>query len=293
MKYLFIKEHLEEFPVSRMCQALGIAPSGYYKWCLQNQGKTLSPRKEADKVLTEQIEKVFVSSRRLYGSPRIHASLRADGVRCSRKRVARLMGAKGLTPKLKKHKTRTTDSQHNDPVAPNKLNREFEAEAPNRKWAGDITGIWTSEGWLYLAVILDLYSRMVIGWAMGAQRDGKLVEEALNMALLKRHPGPGLLHHSDRGSQYTSLGYRAKLEDLGIEISMSRKGDCYDNAVVESFNGTLKSECVDRQSFATRSQAKSVVFEYLEVFYNRQRLHSSLGYMAPEIFEKLTVSRLF
>jgi transposase InsO family protein len=293
MKYLFIREHLEEFPVSRMCQALYVASSGYYNWCRQAQGQTLGPRGETDKVLTEQIEKVFVSSRRLYGSPRIHASLRADGVRCSRKRVARLMGAKGLTPRLKKHKTRTTDSQHNDPVAPNKLNREFEAEAPNRKWAGDITGIWTSEGWLYLAVILDLYSRLVVGWAMGAQRDGKLVEEALTMALLKRCPALGLLHHSDRGSQYTSASYRAKLGEAGIEFSMSRKGDCYDNAVVESFNGTLKSECVDRQIFATRAQARSTVFEYLEVFYNRQRLHSSLGYMAPEVFEKLTVSRLF
>ncbi len=200
------------------------------------------------------------------------------------------MGTRGLTPRLKKHKTSTTDSRHNDPVAPNKLNREFEAAAPNHKWAGDITGIWTREGWLYLAVLLDIYSRLVVGWAMGALRDGKLVEEALNMGLLKRHPEPGLLHHSDRGSQYTSTSYRAKLEEQGIEISMSRKGDCYDNALVESFNGTLKSECVDRQSFATRAPARSVVFEYLEVFYNRQRLHSSLGYLAPETFEKLNVS---
>jgi transposase InsO family protein len=148
MKYKFIKEHLEEFPVTRMCRALGVASSGFYKWGRQSQGQTLSPRGEADKVLTEQIEKIFVNSRRLYGSPRVHASLRADGVRCSPKRIARLMGAKGLTPRRKKPKTRTTDSQHNDPIAPNKLIREFEAEAPNRKWAGDITGIWTSEGWL-------------------------------------------------------------------------------------------------------------------------------------------------
>jgi transposase InsO family protein len=293
MKYIFINEHLKEFPVSRMCRALEVAQSGYYKWYRQGQAHIPSARKEADKVLSEQIEKVFVGSRKLYGSPRVHAALKSDGVSCSRKRVARLMGAKGLTPRLKKHKTRTTDSQHNDPVAPNKLNREFEASASNLKWAGDITGIWTSEGWLYLGVLLDIYSRMVVGWAMGAQRDGKLVEDALNMALLKRKPKPGLLHHSDRGSQYTSISYRARLEEAGIEISMSRKGDCYDNALVESFNGTLKSECVDRQSFATRSQARSVVFEYLEVFYNRQRLHSSLGYMAPEIFEKLTVSRPF
>jgi transposase InsO family protein len=293
MKYQFIWEHLEEFPVSRMCQALKVAQSGYYKWARQRRGSTHSPRGEADKVLTERIEKVFVDARKLYGSPRVHAALKAAGVNCSRKRVARLMRAKGLTPRLKKHKTRTTDSQHNDLVAPNKLNREFEAAAPNRKWAGDITGIWTSEGWLYLAVLLDIYSRMVVGWAMAAQRDGKLVEEALNMALLKRHPQAGLLHHSDRGSQYTSLSYRARLEEIGIEISMSRKGDCYDNALVESFNGTLKSECVNRQNFATRAQAKSVIFEYLEVFYNRQRLHSSLGYVAPEVFEKLTLSRLF
>jgi putative transposase len=189
--------------------------------CRQRQDPTLSPRKEADKVLAEriEIEKVFVGAPKLYGSPRVHAALKADGVSCSRKRVALLVGAKGLTPGLKKHKTRTTDSQHNDLVAPNKLNREFEAAAPNYKWAGDITGIWTSEGWLYLAVLLDIYSGMVIGWARGAQRDGKLVEEALNMALLKRKPEPALLHHSDRGSQYTSLSYRAKLEEAGIEIS--------------------------------------------------------------------------
>jgi putative transposase len=254
---------------------------------------SLSPRKAADKVLAERIESIFVGSRKLYGSPRVHAALRADGVRCSRKRVARLMSAKGLTPRIKKHKTRTTDSQHDNPVAPNKLNREFEAAAPNHKWAGDITGIWTSEGWLYLAVLLDLYSRRVIGWAMGAQRDGRLVEEALNMALLKRRPAPGLLHHSDRGTQYTSTSYRSRLEAAGIEISMSRKGDCWDKAVVESFNGTLKRECVDRHNFTSRSQARGVVFEYLEVFYNRQRLHSSLGYLAPEIFENLTVSWLF
>jgi putative transposase len=192
----------------------------------------------------------------------------------------------GLSAQLPRHRTRTTDSQHTDPIAENVLARDFTATAANTKWVADITAIWTMQGWLYLAVVLDIYSRMVVGWAMDAHRDAVLVEKALQMALLRRHPEPGLLHHSDRGSQYTCHDYQQVLAHSGIVVSMSRKGDCYDNALMESFNGTLKTECVARQSFQTRAQARQAIFEYLEVFYNRQRLHSSLGYVSPSSYEQ-------
>ena len=182
---------------------------------------------------------------------------------------------------------KTTDSRHSNPVAPNILAREFSADAPNIKWVADITGIETGEGWLYLAAIVDIYSRFVVGWAMDKERDEELITRAAEMALARRHPGAGLLHHSDRGSQYTSQGYQTLLKQQGIEISMSRKGDCYDNALMESFFGTLKEECVERQKFATRAEAKQVVFEYMEVFYNRQRKHSALGYVSPADYEKM------
>jgi transposase InsO family protein len=188
----------------------------------------------------------------------------------------------------KKRKVITTDSNHNQPVAPNKLDRDFTALAANQKWVGDITGVWTNEGWLYLAALVDLYSRKVVGWAMSEFRDERLVEDALWMALIRRQVavGSGLLHHSDRGSQYTSRSYRGVLSHYGIELSMSRKGNCWDNAVIESFFGTLKAELCDRRSFKSRQEAKTEIFEYMEVFYNRQRLHSSLGYISPENFEK-------
>lgn len=197
------------------------------------------------------------------------------------------MRQKGLVScwRHKKRKICTTDSQHNQPVAPNRLNRDFTATAPNQKWVGDITGIWTEEGWLYLSALVDIYSRAVVGWAMDGIRDEQLVENALWMALVRRQPDAGLLHHTDRGSQYTSHAYQAVLTHYGIELSMSRKANCWDNALMESFFGTLKAECVDRQSFATHQQAKTVIFEYLEIFYNRQRLHSSLGYVSPVNFE--------
>jgi putative transposase len=213
-------------------------------------------------------------------------SLHAEGKRCGRKRVARLMRARGLSATLPRHRTRTTDSRHEHPVAPNLLERDFTADAPNTKWVADITAIWTMEGWLYLAVVLDIFSRMVVGWAMDAHREAVLVESALQMALARRHPEPGLLHHSDRGSQYTCQDYQALLARCGIVVSMSRKGDCYDNALMESFNGTLKTECVERESYQTRSQARRSIFEYLEAFYNRQRLHSSLGYVSPVVYEQ-------
>jgi putative transposase len=281
MKYQFITEHRQEYPISTMCRVLEVAVSGFYAWLR----RVPSRRSQENTVLGECIVRIYQENRQVYGSPRIHAALRAEGRRCGRKRVARLMREQGLNARIRKHRTRTTDSHHEQPVAPNVLNREFSATAPNTKWVADITAIWTAEGWLYLAVVLDIFSRMVVGWAMDAHRDEVLVDRAARMALARRHPEPGLLHHSDRGSQYTAADYRELLAGYGIVVSMSGKGDCYDNALMESFFGTLKTECVDRQSYQSLSQARQSIFEYLEAFYNRQRLHSSLGYVSPVTYE--------
>lgn len=196
------------------------------------------------------------------------------------------MRERGISAKAKRRKMKTTASHHDNPVAPNLLKRDFTADAPNRKWVADITGIGTAEGWLYLAAIVDIYSRYVVGWAMSKERDEQLVTKAVEMALTQRKPGAGLVHHSDRGSQYTRQGYLAVLKEAEIQVSMSRKGDCYDNALMESFFGTLKEECVERQTYQTRAEARSSVFKYIEVFYNRQRRHSSLGYVSPSIYEQ-------
>ncbi len=283
MRYQVIASLAGAYPVTRLCSVLEVSQSGYYAW----RKRQPSRRRASDQQLAEQIEQVYHASRRTYGSPRVQAELRAQGVRCSRKRIARLMCQRGLSARRKVQRARTTDSQHANPIAPNQLNREFVAQCPNEKWVADITGVWTSQGWLYLAVVLDLFSRKVIGWAMAARREDDLVLAALRMALAQRRPQAGLLHHSDRGSQYTSKEYQALLAAWGIEVSMSRKGDCYDNAVMESFFATLKGECTDRQHWATRAQARQAIFEYLEVFYNRQRRHSSLAYLSPVVYEQL------
>lgn len=272
-----------------VCEVLKVSESGYYAW-RKRQSREPGHRQKADEELTAQVAEVFEQSHQSYGSPRIHAALREGGISCSRRRVARLMRKKGLVScwRRKKRKVVTTDSNHEQPVAPNRLDRDFRAAAPNQKWVGDITGVWTEEGWLYLSAIVDLYSRRVVGWSMSAVRDERLVEDALWMALVRRQPEPGsgLLHHTDRGSQYTSRSYRGVLAHYGVELSMSRKGNCWDNAAMESFFGTLKVECCDQQNFKNQQQAKTAIFEYIEVFYNRQRLHSSLGYVSPESFEK-------
>ncbi len=286
MKYAFMAGQASTFAVSAMCHALDVSVSGYYAW----RRRAPSPRAQADAALTAHIQTTFVAGRGVYGSPRIHAALRRHGIRCGRKRVARLMRAQGLcATRPRRRKPRTTDSQHSQPVAPNLLARNFTASGPNRKWVADITAIATHAGWLYLAGILDVYSRRAIGYAMDTTRDERLVEAALDMALADRRPSAGLVHHSDRGSQYTSHGYRALLECQGIVLSMSGKGEPYDNALMESFFGTLKAECVERHDFQTPAQARACIFEYLEVFYNRQRLHSSLGYRSPLAFEHLPV----
>ena len=285
MSYQFIATHQGTTPVKWMCQALGVSQSGYYAW----KRRPPSRRSREDSVLAERIKQIAQASRQTYGSPRIQAELRAQGQRCGRRRIARLMRQCGISARRKRHRTCTTDSQHNASVAPNRLNREFAAERANEKWVADLTGIWTSQGWLYLAVVLDIFSRQVIGWAMAARREDDLVLAALRMALSQRRPQAGLLHHSDRGSQYTSKEYQALLSAWGIQVSMSRKGDCYDNALMESFFATLKGECTDRQRWASHSQARQAIFEYVEIFYNRQRRHSALEYLSPVAYEQLRV----
>ncbi len=282
MSYQIIAEHQGECAVATMCQALEVSVSGYYAW----RTRQPSARQQRDAELLAHIRAAYEASRGLYGSPRIHAALRAVGICCSRKRVARLMRQAGIhSQRVVRRRTRTTDSRHSRPVAPNLLARDFSASAPNQKWVGDILGIWTAEGWLYLAALLDTCSRRIVGWAMSAYRDEALVTAALRMALGRRQVSAALLHHTDRGSQYTADDYLALLSAYGIAVSMSGKGDCYDNAMMESFFSTLRVECTERQPYATRAAARASVFEFIEVFYNRQRLHSALGYRSPADFE--------
>jgi putative transposase len=266
-----------------MCRVLEVSVSGYYA----SRHRPVSQHQREDAKLAAQIQSIFVRHRRVYGSPRIHAALQAEGVRCGRKRVVRLMQQLGLCAKPRRRsKPKTTQSDPTAHCAPNVLNRDVTATCPNAKWVTDITAIPTAEGWLYLAVILDLFSRIVVGWAMAPHENEHLVTLALHMALARRHPPPGLLHHSDRGSEYTSLGYQALLAAQGIEVSMSRTANCYDNAAMESFFDTLKSECVNRTHFATHDQARVTIFEYLECFYNPIRLHSTLQYVSPLVYEQ-------
>lgn len=283
MRFQFIEDRRQEYPVSLLCETLEVSVSGYYAW----RNRSMSQHQREDGQLAEQIQAAYRANRGVYGSPRVHAELQAQGIKCARKRVARLMRELELVARRPRHRTKTTRSDPNARVAPNRLDRDFTARYPNEKWTGDITAIWTYEGWLYLAVVLDLFSRRVIGWAMAASADETLVETALCMALLQRRPQTGLLHHTDRGCQYTSHEYQALLTDAGITVSMSRKGNCWDNAAMESFFGTLKGACVDLTCFQTRAEARQAVFEFVECFYNRVRLHSSLEYVSPVAFEQL------
>ena len=284
MKYQFIENHRDQYPVTLMCRILEVVRSGYYEWRKQ----PLSARKMADLVLLMHIKDIFAQSRKTYGSYRIHVELAEQGICCGRKRVARLMKEYDLEPKtVRPFKVVTTDSKHHLPVAPNRLNQEFTADRPDQIWLTDITYVPTAEGWLYLAVVLDLYSRRIVGWAMRDSLHRQLVIEALQMALTARQPPPGLLHHSDRGSQYASDDYQALLTQANMVGSMSRKGNCYDNAPVESFFGTLKTELVFHQHYATQAEARLDIFEYIEAFYNRFRRHSALGYKSPVKYEAL------
>lgn len=284
MSYQIIEANRQVGVVETLCGALGVSVSGYYAW----RSRPPSQHQQTDAVLLKAIETVYQAGRGLYGSPRIHAALRQQGLRCSRKRVARLMHQHGIHSRRRlKRRASTTDSRHHRPVAPNLLKRDFSADTPNAKWVGDILGIWTDEGWLYLAALLDTYSRFMVGWAMSVWRDEALVTDALRMALARRElpEDTDLIQHTDRGSQYTADDYLTLLKDYGIQVSMSGKGDPYDNAMMESFFSTLRAELTDLERFATRQAARTAVFEFVEVFYNRQRLHSSLGYRSPAAFE--------
>ena len=282
MKYQFIAEHRREYPITTMCRVLEVSVSGYYAW----SKRTPSQHARSDAQLAEKVKVAFQVNRRVYGSPRVHAELRAQGIHCARKRVARLMREQGLFAQRPRHRTITTQSEQDAPVAPNLLQRDFSADQPNRKWVADTTYIWTAEGWLYLAVVLDLFSRLVVGWSMAAIQDATLVVQALRMAIARRRPEAGLLHHTDRGSTYTSEEYQSLLRQEGMVASMSRTANCYDNAAMESFFHSFKGECIDGESFQTRAQARSATFEFIECFYNRTRRHSTLHYMSPLLYEQ-------
>ncbi len=288
MKFQFIAAHCHEYSITVLCQALEVSESGYYAW----KTRKVSQHCREDAQLATEIQQIFLDHRQVYGSPRVHAALRVRGMHCSRKRVVRLMQQLGLSAQPKRSRKPTTKSGPRARFAPNHLNREFTAEQPNTRWVTDTKAIETAEGWLYLAVILDLFSRMVVGWAMAATEDEQLVELALRMAVARRHPQAGLLHHSDRGSEYTSDPYQTVLRELGIEVSMSRTANCWDNAAMESFFATLTKECTDRTRFQSRQQARSAIFEYLECFYNPIRLHSTLQYVSPLAFEQANESKM-
>ena len=283
MIFRVIRDHLTpEFTVADCCRVLEVSTSGYYRWLKQPWGKREVRRAE----LVEQIRTVHETSRRTYGSPRVHRELRSGGVKLNRKTVARIMRESSIRSKVaRKFKVRTTDSNHAHPVAPNVLDRNFAIEKPDAAWLCDITYIPTGEGWLYLAGVMDLCSRRIVGWSMAEHLRAELVLDALQMATSTRSPSPGLIHHSDRGVQYCCGDYRAELASWGMVASMSRTGDCYDNAPKESFWATLKKELLSDRTFATRDEARAAIFEYIEVFYNRHRIHSSIGYISPEQFE--------
>ncbi len=282
MKYVFIRDHREAFPVELMCWTLEVGSSGFYAWLRRPE----SPRCQENRRLLMEIKVVHEKSRKTYGSPRIHAELNQKGTTCSRYRVARLMRQHGIVSKHKRKFRVTTNSVHSFPIAENLLQRRFDVFRPGQCWVSDITYIPTLEGWLYLAVTLDLFHRKVIGWSMGRWITRQLVIDALNMGIKNGCMESELIHHSDRGVQYASHEFQALLKTNGIQCSMSRKGDCWDNAVAESFFHTLKVELIHGKIFNTRQEAKTTIFEYIEVFYNRQRRHSYLGYLSPVDFEK-------
>lgn len=261
---------------------MAVCRGGFYAWRSRDKGA----REQENELLTERIKTAHQTSSETYGSPRIYHELKEAGVACSQKRIARLMRLHGIVAVRPKRFISTTDSSHGMPIAENLLARAFDAHSPNTRWSADITYIWTSQGWLYLAVILDLFSRRVVGWAMRDTLDRSLVLSALDMALQGRRPTEQMLCHSDRGSQYASDDYQERLRNAGILCSMSRLGNCWDNAPTESFFASLKKELVYRMRFLTREQARAAIFQWIEVWYNRQRRHSALGYISPEAFER-------
>jgi len=287
VKYAFIAAHRVEFHLRPMCRVLRASSSGFHEWFARESSR----REIEDARLLAKIKKIFKASGDTYGSRRVARQLRLEGEMCSRRRVARLMRANGLVPKTRRKFKPTTDSKHDLPVAENLLARDFTPAGPNQVWVSDITYIWTMEGWLYLAVVIDLFNRGVVGWSMSERIKRHLVIDALCMAVGRRSCGEGLIHHSDRGSQYASHDYQKLLTKHGMLCSMSKKGDCWDNAVAESFFGSLKTERVHHRRYRTREEARRDIFEYIEVFYNRIRLHSTLGYVSPAQFEAAAIKK--
>ena len=286
MKFALIDQAKEQFPVQRLCGVLGVSASGYFAW----KDRPACRRQRDDLVLLAHTRSSFALSNGTYGSPRMTRELQDNGFAVGRRRTARLMRENDLKARQKRRFKRTTDSEHSWSVAPNIIDQDFAADGPNQKWGVDISYVWTREGWLYLAVVIDLFSRRVVGWAVGDRLHRRLAIAALQTALTMRRPPEGLIHHSDRGSQYCSIDYQAVLRSYGIRISMSGKGNCYDNAMVETFFKTLKSELVWRTTFFTRAEAERDIARYIDGFYNPVRRHSALNYLSPAQFEKQAVS---
>ena len=277
MKYEFISDHCSGLRVEMMCRALKVSRSGYYAWADRGPSR----REQTNQQLLVKIKRSYDDSRQLYGSPRVTVDLRESGETCNRKRVARLMRLNGLAAKTKRRFRITTNSRHNHAAAPNLVNQEFTAGKPGQLWTSDITYLWTKAGWLYLSVVLDVYNRQIVGWAMSERLNRQLVIASLQQAMNRRSPTENLIFHSDQGSQYTSDEFRQLLHNHGILASNSGRGNCYDNAITETFFHTLKTELVYFENYQTREEARLSVFEYIEVFYNRQRRHSALGYKSP------------
>jgi putative transposase len=282
MKFRFIDQAKSEFPASRLCHVIGVSQSGYFAW----KARPISTHRRHDQALLTHIRAAYAQSNGTYGSPRMTRELRDQGWAVGRRRTARLMRLSGLAARQKRRFKRTTDSQHAFPIAPNILGQDFATTGPNQKWGADISYVWTREGWLYLAVVVDLFSRRVVGWAVSDRLHRELALKALRKAIIMRRPLPGLIHHSDRGAQYCSMDYQADLRRAGITISMSGKGNCYDNAMVETFFKTLKSELIWRTVFLTRQDATTAIARYIDGFYNPVRRHSALGYRSPAQFER-------
>ena len=281
MKFAFIDEESARWPVAVLCETLDVSRSGYYAWVARPE----APRVAADAAIVAEIKVAYADGRCAYGSPRVVQVLRKNGRTIGENRVARLMRGTGIVGRKKKRFKKTTDSNHPDPIAPNVLARNFTVELPNTAWVTDVTYVSTRQGWVYLAVILDLFSRRVVGWAASANNDRALALQALDRAINERQPGVGLVHHSDRGSVYASCDYRDALDALGATKSMSRKGDCWDNSVAESFFATIKGEMIDHDDYQTRAEAIAAIADYIDGFYNVTRLHSAIGYLSPIEFE--------
>lgn len=284
MRFRLIDAEKAKLPVGRMCALLDVSPSGYYAW----RSRKPSRRQLDDMVFLAHIRAHFAASRRTYGSPRMHVELSEEGLAIGRHRVARLMSENGLRTNQKRRFKRTTDSDHGGPVAANLIDQNFACNGPNQKWGADISYIWTAEGWLYLAIVLDFHSRRIVGWAISDRLKRDLALRALQRAITMRQPPPGLIHHSDRGSQYCSDDYRRLVKNAGMVASMSGKGNCYDNAIVETVFKTIKSELIWRTSFQTRHQADKSIGNYIDGFYNPVRRHSALGFKSPIRFEAET-----